>query len=67
MAPEVAGALTGLLTALTALVWAEVRYRAARRRSELLARRVSDVQHKVGADRRAGDADDTPAGQDADA
>lgn len=55
MPPELAGALSGLLTALTALVWAELRYRQSRERAREAERRLVDVQHKVGADRRESD------------
>jgi hypothetical protein len=55
MPPELAAALSGLLSALTALVWAELRFRQARDRARDAERRLVDVQHKVGADRRGSD------------
>lgn len=55
MAPELQAALTGLAAALTAFVYAELRFRQAMRDNERIHRRVSDVQRKVGADRRDAD------------
>lgn len=55
MSPELQSALAGLVAAIAALVWAEVRYRTNRREQRLQAAHVRDVQRKVGADRRRAD------------
>jgi hypothetical protein len=55
VAPELQAALTGLLAACTAFVYAEIRYRQAMRSQGRADRRLEDVQRKIGADRRSGD------------
>lgn len=52
---QLAPALAALLLAIAALVREEVRDRRARRERDALGARLTDVQRRVGADRRASD------------
>lgn len=55
MPPELVAALTAVLVAACGFLTAELRARTARREAEQLAERVTDVQRRVGADRRMSD------------